>query len=109
MGIEHMSFVVHLPQYVQLEEDYAGAARLMEILCSLYELPIELADRKRGENQYAELTAAVNRNPELKAVLQQLEGQYDQREDAQEPDESAPPPLSSEVERFLRELDQETE
>ena len=108
MGIEHMSFVVHLPQYVQLEEDYAGAARLMEILCSLYDLPIELADRKRGENQYAELTAAVNRNPELKAVLQQLEGQYDQREEATEPEESAPPPLSSEVERFLRELDQET-
>ena len=107
LEIEHMSFVVHLPQYVQLEEDYSGAARLMELLCSMYDLPSELADQKRGQNQYNELTSAVERNPELKAVLQQLETQYDERERPKEPEEPAPPPLSPEVERFLRELDQE--
>ena len=106
LGIEHMTFVVHLPQYVQLEEDYAGAARLMDLLCSIYNLPPHLVDNERAKRQYQELTAAVERNSELKGVLQQLESQYDA---LQQPQEEAPPPLSPEVEKFLRELDQRTD
>ena len=106
LGIEHMSFVVHLPQYVQLEEDYAGAARLLEVLCSIYQLPPHLADKKRGQKQYLELTAAMERTPELKEILQQLEAQYDA---GQKPQEEPVPPLSPEVEKFLRELDQRTD
>ena len=103
LGIEHMSFVVHLPQYVQLEEDYAGTARLTELVCSIYHLPSHLADQERGQRQYQELTSAVERNPELQGVLQQLEAQYDAR---QGPSEEEAPPLSPEVEKFLLELDQ---
>ena len=106
LGIEHMTFVVHLPQYVQLEEDYAGAARLMELLCSIYNLPPHLADDDRGKRQYQELTAAVEQNSELKGVLEQLESQYDSRQKAQE---EPTPALSPEVEKFLRELDQGTD
>ena len=103
MGVEHMTFVVHLPQYIQLEEDYAGAAKLMALLCSIYLLPPHLADQERGQRQYQELTTAVERNPELNAVIQQLESQYDERQGRrQEP----APPLSPEVEKFLRELGQ---
>ena len=102
LGIEHMTFVVHLPQYVQLEEDYAGASRLTSILCSLYQLPPHLADEERGQRQYGELSSAVERNTDLKGILQHLEAQYDAR---QVPTEDPPPPLSPEVERFLRELD----
>ena len=102
-GIENMSFVVHLPQYVQLEEDYAGVARLMEMVCSLYGLPEHLADKERGERQYRELTSAVQRNPELQDILSQLERQYDSRSQREAEDEELPP-LSSEVERFLREV-----
>jgi hypothetical protein len=101
LGIEHLSFVVHLPQYVQLDEDYAGAARLMQLLCSIYRFPPHLADEERGQRQYGELNLAMKRNPELMSVLAQLEAQYDQR---QKPVEDEPPPLSPEVERFLREL-----
>ena len=101
LGIEQMSFVVHLPQYVQLEEDYAGAARLMELLCSLYQLPSHLAEDHRGQRQYGELSTAVEHNPELQGVLKQLEAQYDAK---QEPPEEPVPPLSPEVEKFLREL-----
>jgi hypothetical protein len=36
MGIEPMSLIVHLPQYTQLDEDYAGCVRLMGVLGSLY-------------------------------------------------------------------------
>ena len=46
----------------------------------------------------------VERNPELKSILEELETQYDtQQKLAEEPIL----PLSPEVERFLRELDQE--
>ena len=104
MGIEHFSFVVHLPQYVQLEEDNAGAAALMELLCSIYQLPSHLVDVERGQRQYQELDHVVERNPELKSILEELETQYDtQQKLAEEPIL----PLSPEVERFLRELDQE--
>ena len=104
LSIEHMSFVVHLPQYVQLDEDYAGAARLMELLCSMYGLPPHLVDQERGQKQYGELTAAVERNPELKAVLQQLESQYDSRQVQSQEPTTPPTPLSPEVEKFLQEL-----
>ena len=101
LGIEHMTFVVHLPQYVQLEEDHAGVARLMNILCSMYQLPAQLAEDERGRKQYQELTAAVERNSELAGVLQQLESQYDSN---QHPAEDQPMPLSPAVEKFLQEL-----
>ncbi len=104
LGIDHMTFVVHLPQYVQLEEDYAGAARLMGLLSTIYQLPPHLIDEERGQRQYQDLNAAVERNPELKGVLQQLESQYDAKQGP--PQEPPPPPLSPEVERFLQELDQ---
>ena len=103
LGVENMGFVVHLPQYVQLEEDYLGASRLMELMCSMYQLPDTLIDKERGERQYRELNSAVNNNQELKSVLDRLEAQYDAREGAPE---EPPPPLSPEVERFLRELDE---
>ena len=106
LGIEHFTFVVHLPQYVQLEEDYAGAAKLMELLCSLYDLPPHLADVERGQQQYEGLDQAVDRNPELRSILQQLEDQYDTR---QEQIDEPIPPLAPAVERFLRELDQNEE
>lgn len=51
LGIETMSFIVHLPQYTQLDEDYMGKVRLMEVLCSLYDLPMDEADR--GESRAA--------------------------------------------------------
>ena len=106
LGIDHVTLVVHLPQYVQLDEDYAGAARLMEMLCSMYGLPTRLADEDRGKRQYNELNLAMDRNPELKAILNQLEAQYDRRHKSEE---EPPPPLAPEVERFLRELGSEDE
>ena len=45
----------------------------------------------------------MERNPELKGVLEQLEAQYDAR---QGPPEEERLPLSPEVEKFLLELDQ---
>ena len=101
LGIEYMSFTVHLPQYIQLEEDYAGVARLMELLCSLYNLPPHLMDEERGRKQYQDLDSAMERNSELKTVLERLEAQYDSRH---APSTEPTTPLSPEVEKFLQEL-----
>ncbi|MEK7806916.1 MAG: PAC2 family protein, partial [Chloroflexota bacterium] len=103
LGIETRTFVVHLPQYFQVEEDFTGTARLMEILCSLYHLPSRLMDRQRGRQQYAELQNIVNDASGVSSLLQRLEERYDTE---QRTDQPAPPPLAPNIERFLEELDQ---
>lgn len=107
IGIENMSLIVRLPQYVQLEEDHAGTARLLELLGSVYNLPPQLYDPERGRRQYQELTAAVEQNPEVRQVLQQLEAQYDSQQDVASG--ASRITLSPELERFLEELDTDFE
>ena len=106
--IEAISFMVHLPQYVQLEEDYSGASRMLEALSSVYDvIPAELAPVRRGQRQYRELNATVERNSELKDLIQQMEAYYDAQLDSEESsaEEAAPPAtLSPEIEKFLSEL-----
>jgi len=103
LGVETMSFIVHLPQYAQLDEDYAGKVRLMEVLCSLYDLPMDEADVERAERQRAEISLAIEREPELKPIVEQLEVYYEAR--VKKAGEQEMPQLSPEVERFLREID----
>ena len=108
LGIEVASLMAHLPQYVQLEEDYAGAARVLEILQSVYDLPPGLIDPRRGQVQYEEITRAVASNPRLIPVIKELEASYDARNGPQEaPADEEAGPLSREVEDFLRKIDQE--
>ena len=103
LGIETANFLAHLPHYAQLDEDYSGVARLLEILCQWYGLPSHLIDSERGQRQYEQIEAAVARNPRAKTMVQQLEASYDAK--AQKPEQESPPPLSPEVERFLQEMD----
>ena len=101
-SIEAVSIMVHLPQYVQLEEDYSGAARLLDVLCSVYDLSKDLADPDRGRRQYREVNNEVARNKGLKALIERLEAHYDSRSSTKEADESTK--LSPEVEKFLNEM-----
>ncbi len=110
MGVESINFMVHLPQYLQLEEDYTGTSRMIEVLSSVYSnIPSDLAPVRRGQRQYRELNSAVEKNSELKQLIQQMEAYYDAQEDA---DESKPAEkaetvdLSPEIESFLNELGQ---
>ena len=106
--IESINFMVHLPQYVQLEEDFTGASRMIEVLSSVYDtIPGDLAPVRRGQRQYRELNATVERNSELKDLIQQMEAYYDAQLDAEESSATEPAPianLSPEIERFLSEL-----
>ena len=106
--IESISFMVHLPRYVQLEEDYTGTSRMIEVLSSVYaSIPNDLAPLRRGQRQYRELNASLERNSELKDLIQQMEAYYDAQRDSEEPivEESVPTAkLSPEIEQFLAEL-----
>lgn len=101
-GIEVMSLIVHLPQYTGFEEDYAGVLRLLEILCSLYRLPINLEETKRkAERQYGQLSLAMGRDPGAKRIVEELEAHYEARLSKER---KKAPKLSLEIESFLREL-----
>ena len=113
LDIESINFMVHLPQYLQLEEDYTGTSRMIEVLSSVYaNIPSDLAPVRRGQRQYRELSSAVERNSELKSLIQQMEAYYDAQLDSEESKPGAaeePSPevnLSPEIERFLNELGQ---
>ena len=106
-GVETASLIVHLPQYVQLEEDFMGMARLLEVLGSMYGLPKHLVDRKKGEAQYQDFARMVENNPRLKPVIEQLEANYDSRGSGHP--KQASTPLAPEVQRFLEEMDQKFE
>ena len=102
-GVETRTFVVHLPQYFQVDEDLMGTARLMEILCGLYNLPERLVERDRGQEQYDSIADMVSSEGEdVSSLLSQLEEHYDQEQQVEEP---PPPPLSANIEEFLRDLD----
>ena len=101
-NIEVMTLIVHLPQYVRLERDYAGTLRLMEVLCSLYHFPFALEElRNKAEKQSEEMNRAMERESQLREVVQQLEIHYDARVSEAEKEQ---PKLSPEIEEFLREV-----
>ena len=104
MGIETRIYVVHLPQYFQVEEDFTGTARLMEILCTIYGLPGRLADQERGRQQYASLQNIVTDTSEVAGLLERLEERYDREKEG---GSAANTPLSPMVEQFLQGLDQD--
>jgi hypothetical protein len=98
-GIETIWFIVSLPQYVVLEEDFLGKVRLMEILNLLYHIPIDKKDFEKALEQRSLISQKVERTPELKKLLPQLETMYDIRIKSKE--EEGIPKLSSEIEEIL--------
>ena len=104
MDIETRIYVVHLPQYFQVEEDFTGTARLMEILCTIYGLPSRLADQERGRQQYASLQNIVTGTSEVAGLLERLEERYDRENQG---GSASATPLSPMVEEFLQGLGQD--
>jgi hypothetical protein len=99
LGIETIWFIVSLPQYVVLEEDYLGKVRLMEILNLLYNIPIDKKDFERALDQRNLISQKVERTPELKKLLPQLETMYEVRIKSKEGERMTK--LSSEMEEIL--------
>lgn len=106
LGMETMGLIAHLPQYAQLDADHAGRLRLLELISKLYGFEMDLARiKERARRQYEEISVAMNRSPEVKGLVEQLEHQYEERlRRTQEGSPEEPTELSSEVQSFLDQL-----
>jgi len=100
-GMEAMWCIVHLPQYVQVDEDHVGKLRLMELLRDLYDVSVDEADIERARDQTETVDEAMRQNPDLAAVVPHFEARYEAKLDRREEDLS---PLPREVEEFLNGL-----
>ena len=104
MDIETGSLIVHLPQYLTLENDYRGKARLMDILSSLYGFPLaqEDTDQAREQEDWVRKAAEhiMQQEPRYRAILEHLEAAYDARVKKQREET----PLSPELEQLLQDL-----
>ncbi len=99
--IEAMWCIVHLPQYVQVEEDYAGKVRLLQVLQALYGVHIDESDVERALEQNEAIDLAMQDNPDLAAVLPHFEARYEGRLHNRECEAA---PLPPDVQQFLRDL-----
>jgi len=103
LGIETATFIVSLPQYVNVEEDYLGKVRLLEILNLLYGIPIDKKDFDKAARQRSLISQKVEGSPELKQVLPHLEAIYGMRVAKKESE--GMPGLSPEMEEKFWETD----
>ena len=78
-GIETIWFIVSLPQYVLVEEVFLGKVRLMEVLNRLYRIPLDKKDFEKAGEQLRLINQKVEKTPELKELLPQLETLYEVR------------------------------
>jgi predicted ATP-grasp superfamily ATP-dependent carboligase len=85
-GIEVIVLIVSLPQYMVLEEDYLGKLRLMEVLNTLYNVPVAKEDFEKALEQRDRINDRLESSPEVKILLPQLENVYDARTKAMEKD-----------------------
>ncbi len=104
MDMETITFIVSLPQYVNMEEDYLGKVRLMEILNLLYDIPIDKKDFEKAARQRGLINQKVEANPELKKILPHLEAIYRGRVTRKEGE--GLPGLSPEMEEIFWETDE---
>jgi len=103
IDMQTTTFIVSLPQYVNMEEDYLGKVRLMEILNLLYDIPIDKKDFEKAARQRSLINQRVETNPDLKKILPHLEAIYGGRIGKKEG--QGLPGLSSEMEEIFWETD----
>lgn len=104
LGMETISLIVHLPNYIMMEDDYRGERRLMEVICSLYDFTLPQVDIEKAKEQEEQVSRIAEQimqsDPRLKLILNQLEANYDSR--IKEGEEEMR--LSPEVENFLQDM-----
>lgn len=106
MGATVMNLMAHLPHYAQLEEDYAGTARMLQVLSAYYDFPASLAPTRRAARQYHEVAGAAERDPGVKSLVSRLEAHYDATYGSAS-QQDRPAALSPEIEQFLQGLNQD--
>ena len=110
-----MMLMARLPHYVELEADFAGRTKMLNVLSTLYNFPSEYAQSRRDTQQYDRISADMQKNPQVKSLVERLESDYDARRgrrqqqsgegfQAEEPKDENLTPLPPSVEQFLGEL-----
>jgi hypothetical protein len=98
---------------VELEADFAGRSKMLEVLSALYGFPAEYAASRRDTQQYERVTSEMQRNPQIKNLVERLESDYDarrggrrrkQEQREEEASEETLTPLPPSIEQFLGEL-----
>lgn len=115
-GIETMMLMARLPHYVELEADFAGRTKMLQVLSTLYNFPSEYAQSRRDTQQYERVSADMQKNAQMKSLVERLETDYDARRGRrqqqseeggsreEEPKDENLTPLPPSVEQFLGEL-----
>lgn len=106
LGLETLSLIVHLPMYLKLDDDYAGAARILRVLSSVYGFSSDIPEMAMGAQQYAQVSPAMAQNPQLQEMVVAFEKEYDQEQAAEG---SREPSLSPEIEEFLKNVESKFE
>lgn len=78
-GMDAAVFIVSLPQYVVMEEDYLGKVRLMEVLNTLYNIPVDKEEFDKALRQRQAVTEKLKESPEVMNIMSELEENYDMR------------------------------
>jgi len=102
-GLHWLSLWGHAPHYIQGLPNPKVSYALLRRLTALLSLPLDLSDLKDAVSYFeGELTRFLDRNPELRAYVRQLEERYS--EVVIRPHEEIPTPqeLLKELEEFLR-------
>jgi len=104
LTIETMSLMVHLPLYLKLDDDFAGASRLLKVISEIYKIDNKFSEYNLGKNQYEQVTPALSDNNELRNMIQRFEKEFDSRNDVINLDYDSEISLLPEVEQFLNDI-----
>ena len=107
LGIETLSMIVHLPLYLKLDDDYAGAASVLTALSHIYGTsPESFPEVAAGSTQYGQLSSGVDMGSKLHELVARFESDYDEElglaSDVERESESVD--LLPEVEQFLHDV-----
>jgi PAC2 family len=103
-NIPTATIILQLPAYAQVERDYRGLQHLLELLSGYYGWQLDLdALRQEAERQRVAMDETAAENPQLQAMVLELERVYDAQAESGEADDDAD--LSPELETFLKDIE----
>ena len=107
LDLETLSMIVHLPLYLKLDDDYAGAASILTALGHVYGMsPYEFPEVAAGRTQYDQVGYGSQIDPRMSEVIAKFESDYDEEVGVEDDtvDGSEPIELLPEVEQFLQDV-----
>jgi hypothetical protein len=97
------SVIIQLPAYAQVERDYRGLLFLLELLSGFYGWQLELDQlRQEADRQLKAMEETAAENPQLQAMVLELERLYDSQSESTEDADAS---LSPELETFLKDVE----